>query len=125
MDRIKAPSHLCEAVLNRLKAEQRKASRIKLGIFSVLALASLAAIFPAVNYLVSEFGKSGSSQYLSLIFSDWSTLASYWQDFALSLAESLPVLGIIAVLSSVFMLLNSIRIAIKNIKPARVRARLA
>lgn len=122
---LEPPPHLKKAVFLRLQREKRRAARFKLAGFSALAIISFALIFPAINYLLGQLASSGFSQYVSLIFSDGAYLTSYWQEFILALAESLPVLGLIAVLASIFTLLNSLRVAAKNIKPANAPIRLA
>ena len=81
------------------------------GVFSLL---SLSALIGSSVYAFQAFATSSFSTYFSLIFSDAGSIAILWKDLALSLVESLPLFGIIIILSSVSALLWSIRKFSKN-----------
>jgi ABC-type multidrug transport system permease subunit len=116
INRLEPPEFLLGNILTAIEAKKRKTARIRLALFGTFALASLAALFPAIQYFIAEFSQSGFYQYFSLLFSDWNLAITYWNDFVLSLAEALPVLATAAVLSAIFVFLGSLRLAVKQIK---------
>lgn len=113
---ITPPEGLLERIMARIKKEERVLLIKKVALFSAAALGSLFALIPAFQYALQEFHQSGFYQYLSLLFSDSGVVLVYWKEFAMSLAESLPVLGILVFLSAVFVFLGSVKLAINNIK---------
>ncbi|MDD5547472.1 MAG: hypothetical protein PHN74_01025 [Candidatus Pacebacteria bacterium] len=115
---IEPPKELLGGILSKIEFEKRKIARLRLAFFAGTALASIFGFIPATRYFINELNSSGFHHYASLIFSDGGVLISYWKEFILSLAESLPVLGIIAILSLVFVLLESIKFILKDIKMA-------
>lgn len=117
------PKDLLNRIMNRIHSEQRL-DKIKqrIAIFSVGAAASLAAVFPAFQMLKAELAASGFFTFSSLLFSDFAIVSAYWQNFALSLLEALPVMGLIAILAAVLALLGSLRFLTKDIKNALVSA---
>jgi hypothetical protein len=84
-------------------------------ISGVLSLAALAALVPSWLITQSEIYQSGFSQFLSLLLSDTNTVMAFWKEFSLSLLESFPVAGTIAVLGSVLILLISMRFFVRDI----------
>ena len=117
------PKDLLGRIMNRIHREQRLVKiRQRIVIFSVGAAASLAAVFPAFQMLRAEAASSDFFTFSSLLFSDFATVSAYWQNFALSLLEALPVMGLIAVLAAVLALLGSLRFLTKDIKDALVSA---
>jgi hypothetical protein len=117
------PKELFGKIMNRIHREQRLI-RIKqrIVIFSVGALASLAAVFPAFQMLKAELASSGFFTFSSLLFSDFSIVAAYWQNFTLSLLETLPIMGLAAVLTATVIFLGSIKFLTKDIRDVFVSA---
>ncbi len=121
---IEPPERLCGNILGQIKLEERRTARLRLFFVGSVFLASFAALIPAFQYFIREFYQSGSYQYLSLLFSDGGAVLSYWKEFTLSIAESLPVLGITAVLATIFVFLGSLRLAIRDLKTAFLLVKL-
>lgn len=112
---------LFSKVMNRLKAEKRlRQIRRRVFIFSAIFVLSCLAFVPAVIYAWREFESSGFGSYFSLIFFDFKTIASSWQEYILTLLESLPVFGLAAVLVVVFTILSSLRALAKNLFKIRM-----
>ncbi len=107
---------LYHAVLHRIEDARAHRARVRLAGLVVLAFASLAALIPAFQYAVQEFARTGALQYLSLVFSDGSLMITYWKEFIMTLAESIPVLGLIFILSAGGTFLVSVFLAIKNMR---------
>ena len=91
-------------------------------ISSWLSAVSLVVVF--VN-TVSQFQTSGFFNYFSLLFSDGGTVLSFWREFALSLAESLPWLGLSLIFATLFVFLVSLRFTAKNLQKIGWSANLA
>ncbi len=110
------------AVFARLQAaRQARARRQFFGGAGILA-ASVGALVPAVQFLLSEVAQSGFAEYLNLAFSP--NVLIYWQSLSLALLESLPALSGAAVLASIFGLLYSIRNMIISSRAAHLNMRL-
>ncbi len=105
------PDHIWHAVV----IENKHQTRIKLWIFSLVGVGSLAAIIPALNTLITRFSESGFYDYFSLIFSDIGSVATAWKEFGLLLTESLPVMSITITLALVLIFFISIRYTVKQI----------
>jgi hypothetical protein len=105
------PENVWQAVVLR----DRCIARAKLWTFSVIGFISLVGLIPVLKALLSDFTQSGFSEYLSLAFSSSGLIITYWKDFLLLLAESLPVLSIISSLTLVFIFFLSIKYAMKQI----------
>jgi hypothetical protein len=116
VDFVNSPDGLEERVLIRLDQEQRRQVRRELLVFSLVDALALGGLFASFIYLSSVLTQSGFGRYLSLIFSDNNLLAVYWQELAISLAESLPVLGLIAFLSVMIVSTWSISRTIINVR---------
>jgi hypothetical protein len=94
-ENIKLPQGLLTAVLARVHFEQKRAAKKELVLVGSLTLGSLAAIIPAFSYFISSFIQSSFYQYLSVIFSDGTSVLIYWKEILMSLAESVPFWPII------------------------------
>jgi hypothetical protein len=110
-----APSTLYASTLTRIAHAQERALRVRFTIYSFLCVLFVALLFPAISYTHSQLTASGFFEYLSFAFSDGGSLFTYWQEFAVTLLEALPILGITLILFALFGLLNALRLLTKNI----------
>jgi len=94
--------------------------RIKLWIFTLAGIASLAGLVPAFKILSGDLVQSGFYEYFSLIFSDSGSVLSAWREFMFSLIESLPILSVIFTLSLVFVFFLSLRYMMKQIDKSQL-----
>jgi len=117
MIQVEPSSNLKSRIWEDIKKQEYKKAKINfwasLAGFSV----SLVAIFPAIVYLWQAFSQSGLSQYLTAIFSDGGVVLTYWRDYLSLIAESMPVFEVSIFFAVIFVLLLSLRIMIRNIKP--------
>lgn len=112
-------------IRSRIELEQRKTSvYARIVFFGVVACGGAIALVPALRELYAEFTQSGFAQFITLLFSDTGTIAMYWQDFLMSLAESLPAVGIAGVAMSVFAILLPLRFLLNDIGFVRDRTSL-
>lgn len=114
-ENIEPPERLYLGILARIGREKRRLTLIRLAFFGVVAVASLVAVIPSFQYVAREFAQSGFYEYLFLVFSDSGVVLASWREFALSLAESLPITEITIFLVTIFVFLVSAKLAIKNI----------
>ncbi|MDD5152868.1 MAG: hypothetical protein PHS95_02625 [Candidatus Pacebacteria bacterium] len=110
------PKHdLSDNIWHFIVIRENRIIRLKLWAFSFVGCASLVSLVPAFKLVLNDFAESGFYEYLSLGFSSGGSILSFWQDFVLLLAESLPVMSIIVSLSLVFISFFSLWYAMKEI----------
>ena len=103
-------------IMKRIRREERILAFKKIGLLSVISLASVVAFVPAIKMLVQEAQSSGFVQFASLAFSDFEVLKAYWQNFALTILETIPAVALALCLAILLTLLQSIKSLSKNIK---------
>ena len=102
------PAGLLNKIMARIREEELLLSiRKRLILFSSVVLMSAGAFIPVINAFQAEFAQSGFSQFLSLIFSDFGSVMANWQDFGLTILESLPAMSLIALLTTALVFLWS------------------
>jgi hypothetical protein len=107
---------LYEKIVKKIDLRRKITSRRRFFVFSILFALSLFAIIPSVKMLINDFSSSGFLQFLSLLFTDSTTILNYWKSFALILLESLPIMSTVIFFGAVFVMLESIRFLSKDIK---------
>jgi hypothetical protein len=118
MQGLQPPTKLREIILLSIrKAEQRQA-RIYFAIAAITLLGSVIGLVFSLQYLLEALYASEFYSYATLVFSDPDMVSTLWQDVVISLAESLPVLLIIACLIAVGILLASMRVMAMTIRAA-------
>jgi hypothetical protein len=116
---IEPNENLKNSIIIKIKKEEMKRAMYKIVFSSFVSFASVSmAIIFAIN-IVKDAYQSGIFEYLSLLFSDGMSLVSYWQSYAMSIVESLPVFQITVVFASAWAFiwsLNTILPILKNTK---------
>jgi hypothetical protein len=111
------PDGLLEQIMLRLRKERRSfIIRRRIVIFSLGLIGSMAAFMPVWRLVQTELAASGFMRYFSLLFSDTSTVAAYWQSFVYALLESLPAFSLAVFLFVVFVFLESLKVLVQNMK---------
>jgi hypothetical protein len=103
-------------IMKRIRKEERILFFKRIAIFSVMLMASGVAFVPAIKMLVQESQTSGFIYFVSLAFSDFAVVKTYWQSFSLTLLETLPALSVAFCLAVLLTFLQSIKSLSKNIK---------
>lgn len=111
---------LAENVWRTIILRNKRTAQLKLWAFAATGIASLIGLVPAFKILSNDLSQSGFYEYFSLIFSDSGSIISYWKEFILSLAESLPIASIIFTLSLIFVFFLSLRYAMKQINKVQL-----
>jgi len=109
---------LLEKILKRIHREERLLVLRRIIIFSATLIISLLAFVPSLKMLLSDFSQSGFFNFSSLIFSDFSSVAIYWQSFAMILLETLPAVSLALFLAILLIFLESAKSLTKNIEIA-------
>ena len=113
---IEPPKGLLGKIIKRIHKEERLLVFRKVTIFSITLAISLLAFVPTFKILISDFSQSGFINFFSLIFSDFSAVATYWKSFTMILLETLPTVSLALFLAVVLLLLQSVKSLTKNIK---------
>jgi hypothetical protein len=113
----KAPEGLLLDIVSKVSLE-RLAGQMKkhLFVFSSLALVSFVASGASFYQAQADFSVSGLGQFFSLLFSDFTVVASYWQTFVLSVAERVPFTSLMALCGSSLVFVLSLKMVSKDIK---------
>lgn len=106
--KAQAPAGLSSAVMLRIEAYEVRRLRIRTAIHGAFVVAALILCVPVGNYIVAAVAQSGFGTYLSIAFSDSSFALTHLKDFTLTLADSLPATGAIALLAIVLVFANSL-----------------
>jgi hypothetical protein len=99
-------------IMARINTGMRRRVRMQLFTSGVFSLISLVAIIYTGDYIIGQL--SVANAYFSLLFTDGATIFSYWREFALALAESMPLTGIAIILGGVLAFLLSLRWSVKS-----------
>ncbi|MFA5840968.1 MAG: hypothetical protein WC847_01690 [Candidatus Paceibacterota bacterium] len=102
-------SILAENIWQTITIRENHKNNIKLWSSAFLGIISIAGLIPAFKILLGDLAQSGFYEYFSLVFSDGTTVLSYWKEFIFSITESLPTMSIILSLSLIFTLFLSIK----------------
>jgi hypothetical protein len=110
------PRDLLVKIMAKIAQRQRKMAIWNFAVSGVVFVVTLVVLVPAFVAVHSAMTQSGSYQFMSLLFSNFSEVAASWQDFMFSLLESLPILGIAALLMTILFLLGSLRFINRDVK---------
>lgn len=101
LEKVGAPEGLQAAILASISSREKRAALWRFSLLGGISALSLAGSVPAFLATVTGFVQSGFTEYFALIMSDGSTLLISWQDFILTLAESLPLTNLALFLAAV------------------------
>lgn len=113
---IEPPKGLFTAVWGKIEEEKVKSARQKAFFSSIVSIFSLISLFETGQYLATELYRTGFYDYASLLISDLSSISYFWREFAISLAESLPVSGFVLLFGIIAVFLVSTKFIIKNLE---------
>jgi hypothetical protein len=89
--------------------EFKQTKKILLAFLLLLAVAVISMPF-SLTFFVSEWRHSGISYFISSAVGSTGVFAVYWQDFLLSVVESMPVIAIVIFLINLGLLLFTLRL---------------
>jgi hypothetical protein len=109
-------NRLSDDIFLSISNQEAKSRRVKLWIYSSAIVLSLAGLIPVIIDLLSQFANSGFYEYLSLALLSSGSISSYWKEFILSLADSLPVMSLTLSFLLLFILFISARLIMRQFK---------
>lgn len=101
--------HLSERIFNLIEHKSTQVTKRKRMFYVVLGVLSLSGSIFSIKTLVEQSSRLGLYDYLSLAFSDSGVIATYWKEYILTIADSLPILSIVVSFALLFVLFVSIR----------------
>ncbi|MEI7688657.1 MAG: hypothetical protein WCI91_00550 [Candidatus Nomurabacteria bacterium] len=107
---------LSDDIWYAIQTKQAKSLKIQSLVYGIIGILSLGCFVFMIFYMKKQFTSSGFFQYVSLIFSDGNLFASYWKEYLLSLADSLPVASLGASVFLLVSILISVRKLLKQYK---------
>jgi len=111
------PDDLLGKIMQRIDQEKRLLTlKRRLFLFSAGLIGAIILFIPALKGVISGLTQSGFIQYFSLLFSDAEIVLAYWQNYALSLLETLPVMSLILLLATVFAILELLKLLANDLK---------
>lgn len=111
-----APASLCSCIVDRIIAYERQVARRYAAFQGLVTFFSLTATVYVANTVTTSFSQSGFYYYLELVFSGDMKVMTYWKEIGMSLAESLPVLGVALLLAAIALSLWSGSRTVSNVR---------
>jgi ABC-type phosphate/phosphonate transport system permease subunit len=113
----KPPNDLLGKIMKRINQEKKILTlKRRLVLLAAGLIGAIILFIPALRAVISGFAESGFAQYFSLLFSDAEIVLAYWQNYALSLLETLPVMSVILLLATIFAILELLKLLAKDLK---------
>jgi len=111
------PNDLLGKIMKRINQEKMLLTlKRRLVIFSAGLFGAIILFIPALKAVISGFAESGFAQYFSLLFSDAGIVLTYWQNYTFSLLETLPVVNLILLLATIFVILELLKLLVKDLR---------
>lgn len=116
---VEPSENLKVSIIKEIKKREIIRAVYKIAFSSAVSLTSVSVAIIFVVNVVKDFYQSGLYEYISLMFSDGTSLISYWQTYLISVAESLPIIQITVVLASILSFIWSLNIVLPALKDTR------
>ncbi len=94
---VQPPASLIERVIFAIERKKRFYAFIKLAVYSAVAVVSSVGCAIIWRAEGASILNSEAVKLFTLFFTDFSIITTYWQEYIISLSESLPVVSIITV----------------------------
>lgn len=112
-----APSpDLLGKILMEIKARQKARIRRHFYLVCTLMAITLFAFYPVVQSFLSDLTQSGFLYFSSLMFSDLEAISGFWQTYAFSLLETLPVTGLLLSTGLLLIFLQSLQYLVRDLR---------
>jgi len=111
---ITVPPDLFDKIMSGIEQERNNLTSRRRFLFSLISfLPFLFIAFPVWRSFQINIIQSGISEYLALLVYDFKIVLVNWQDFSLSLLESLPATSMAAALTVLLGIFITLRLVIK------------
>ncbi|HOD96908.1 MAG: hypothetical protein WC579_00235 [Candidatus Paceibacterota bacterium] len=119
MNKVIAAKHtnedvLLKKILWKIREEKNKRIRKEVLLSFCGLMVSLALLPLSFQLSYSNFIETGFIYYLGTIIMHWELWSSFLNEFIFILLESLPTVGLLLVLTNLFMLAFSLKYLLKN-----------
>lgn len=118
------PAGLAEKILLKIVRRERRILGIKIAASASIFVISISTITITCRDLMFGLSHSGFFQFASLAFSDFSSVASSFPDFAYSMVESFPIFTAALLLSGILFAIWSMAAFIDETSLFRARGTL-
>ncbi len=109
--KIKPSLNLFDRIISAIKQEKEFKQTKKILIAFILLLVVSVATAPfSATFFLDQWNSSKTDYFISLSISNINMFFAYWQDFALSIFESLPIVAIILLALNIASLLFTLRL---------------
>lgn len=95
IDGIDPTERLCGLVMQKVRRAEMCRLRVRLSIYTIIAIATIVAFVPVIRLLIQGLSQSGAVQYASLFISDGYYAFTHWQALFMSVTDALPIPAII------------------------------
>lgn len=102
-------SDLLANIMLKISREQRLGLYRKMAAHASVSALSLGLLLSSFYYIYTNLAQSAFFDLLSLFFSDFGIVLSFWQDYLLSVLESLPLMSLMIFFASTLLLLEMAR----------------
>jgi hypothetical protein len=102
-------SRLSGDVWSLIESKNTQIAKLKTLGYMSLSVLSLSGSVLSIKSLIEQATKLGFFDYFSLAFSDSGVMATYWKEYTLSLADSLPMASLALSIFLLLILVISIR----------------
>lgn len=113
--RFEPSEELSNKIWHKIVIRDRNIACFRLISLSSIGIASIFGSIPMFRILINDLAQSGFYEYFSMAFSNNGIFSIYWKEFAYSLAESLPTMSVVFLLTLVFIFFLSLHNVIKQI----------
>lgn len=104
---------LLERILQRISYEKQRKMKRRFFFSMAGVILSIIVFILIWPFVYNDFVSSGFAYFLFVIFSHPALMINYLKDFALALLESLPIFGLLLLLSNLIILMIFLRLFIK------------
>lgn len=108
------PPGLFERIQDKIALIERRRQKEKLILAIFLSAASAVVIIAASAAFYGRFVDSDLGKIISLVFSDGTVIARFWQDYLFYFLEILPVMPLALIFLVVLVFLGFLKLAINN-----------
>ncbi len=124
LEYLEPPAGLSERIMRSISERSvARAIWMKTILSGVLSTVATIALVWSWFITQSEVAQSGFSQFFSLLVSDTNMVTVLWRQFSMSIIESFPVIGAIAISGSLLVLLVSVRSFMRDIAAIKITYR--
>jgi len=106
--------HIVYIVEERVRHARIVRARIGAAVNGTISIVAIVGFVQLIKSVIAQAAQSGFWSYVSLIASDGSHIAVYWKEFAVTIAESAPIMGFAALLAILVVFVYAARRSVRD-----------